>query len=283
MPVAKNIGLFVNPVAGNNKPLKISSIIREKLLEQNISFEVFDHTWPAVITSITEAWIIGGDGTLNYFINNYKDITIPLAIFPAGTGNDFSWKLYGNMEIAKQVVHVLQAPIKKVDAATCNELLYLVGVGIGFEGAVLRSMKRSSFLRGHMGYLWAVIKTIFSFKECSFDVKLETEHIKDDLLLVIINNSTRTGGGFLVAPKARLDDGLLDIVLCKKLGLIKRLRSLPVIEKGKHLHLPFIRYYQEPTVSIVALQELYAHLDGELISAKTFRFNVLPGQFLFRY
>ena len=283
MQPEKIIGLFVNPLPGKSKASKMSAAIQSRLAMQQISFAVYDETWPDVVTGITEGWIIGGDGTLNYFINKYKDISLPLAIFPAGTGNDFSWKLYGNINTEELIDLVLNAPVRKVDAGQCNELLYLVGVGIGFEGAVLKSMKSVRFLGGHAGYLWAVVKVIFGFKELHFDIDTGKEKLSDKFLLVIVNNSSRTGGGFMVAPTAKVDDGLLDIVLCKKLKLFKRLRSLPVIEKGKHLGLPYIIHKQESSAIIICEKEVSAHLDGELICAKEFRFTALPQHFLFRY
>ena len=126
-----------------------------------------------------------------------------------------------------------------------------------------------------MGYLFVVIKKIFSFKEFSFRITTGEKPLNNKFLLVIINNSSRTGGGFMVSPKASLTDSKLDMVLCEQLPVLKRLRYLPIIEKGKHLELPFIHYSHEDSVKIECDKELYAQIDGELISGRSFDIKVI--------
>jgi diacylglycerol kinase (ATP) len=281
-PAQKYIGLFINPLAGKGKAIKIAMAVQQRLQAENIAFAVFEK-WPGVFPAVTEAWVIGGDGTLNYFINLYTEVTVPLVIFKGGTGNDFAWKLYGNGTTEQQINTVLAATEKPVDAGLCNNHFYLNSIGVGFDGEVLQSMRSIRFLGGHLGYLWVVIKKIFSFREYDFTIKLAQETLQDKYLIVAVNNSSRTGGGFLVSPKASVNDGLLDMILCKKLGVLKRLKVLPLIEKGKHLDFPFITYQQLTAVTIICEKEVFAQADGELIRAKEFVLSVLPGKFLFKY
>jgi diacylglycerol kinase (ATP) len=281
-PAKNHIGLFINPLAGKGKAIKIAAAVKQRLQAENMKFTAFEK-WPVDFPLVTEAWIIGGDGTLNYFINFYKEVTVPLVIFKGGTGNDFAWKLYGNSSLEQQLDCVLTADAKTVDAGLCNDKFYLNSVGVGFDGEVLQSMGSIRFLGGHFGYLWVVIKKIFSFREYSFTIKLAQETLQDKYLIVAVNNSSRTGGGFMVSPKASVSDGLLDMILCKKLGILKRLKVLPVIEKGNHLDKPYITYQQHTAVTIICEKEVFAQLDGELISGKAFVLTVLPGKFLFKY
>ena len=87
----------------------------------------------------------------------------------------------------------------------------------------------------------------------------------------------------MVSPKASLTDGKLDMILCKPLSLFKRLKYLPVIEKGKHLDQPFIYFHQEQEVHIECEKELFAQLDGELISGKSFDIKILPGRLMIKH
>lgn len=277
------IAILVNPLPGKAKAKAMGLKLQDKLTVLNIARSLFAEEWPDNLDGFTEIWIIGGDGTINYFINRYKSIQIPLALFKGGTGNDFSWQLYGNISVDEQFELVLKAVPRTVDAASCNDKLFLVGLGIGFEGEVLQSMGAIRWLGGHLGYLWVVFRKIFSFKESLFMIKTGNEIITDKFLLVILNNSARTGGGFLVAPEASVIDGDIDMVLCKPLTIPKRLRYLPVIEKGKHLHRSFINFSQQKEVRIECDKELPAHLDGELIRSKIFVVKVLPGLLMFKY
>lgn len=276
------IGLFINPGAGKGKALKTAAFIKQRLAAKQMAFAYYEE-WPPVFPPVTEAWIVGGDGSLNYFINLYPTVHVPLAIFKGGTGNDFAWKLYGDSSIEQQLDTVLLTTPKPVDVGLCNGKLYFNSTGIGFDGEVLRSMKTVRLLGGHLGYLMVVIKKIFTFREHKFTIEAGGKEFNDRYLIVAINNSSRTGGGFLVSPKASVADGLLDMVLCKKLSIWQRLRVLPIIEKGNHIQLPFIHYEQHRAVTVKCEKEMYAQLDGELISGQTFEMTVQPARFLFRY
>jgi diacylglycerol kinase (ATP) len=278
-----HIAILVNPKAGKGKSLMIMEQLQILLQQRSINHQTFTNEWPAQFEGFTDVWIIGGDGTLNYFINHYPDIQLPLAIFKGGTGNDFAWKLYDDCSLIEQLQIVLSSTPQPVDAAQCNKYLFLNGVGIGFDGAVLKQMKAIRIIGGHLGYYLVVLKTILSFKESRF--KISGENIKYDgkLLLVMVNNSSRTGGGFHVSPQASVNDGLIDLVISTPLSVLKRFVYLPKIEKGNHLKLPFIQHHTGEQFTISCDLELPAQLDGELIVAKEFNFSVLKDHFLFRY
>lgn len=279
----QKIALAVNPKAGNGRSLKLSAQLLLLLKAKQLDHEMFTDQWPASFKGFTDVWIIGGDGTLNYFINHYPSIDLPLAIFKGGTGNDFSWKLYGDCSTEEQFEIVLQSSPQLLDAATCNDALYINGVGIGFDGEVLQSMKAIRLVGGHIGYYLVVLKEILSFRESTFKISGNQFHTEEKFLLVMINNSSRTGGGFHVSPKAKVNDGLLDLVLVKPLTILKRFFYLPKIEKGKYLHLPFVSHIAGTDFIIDCDKELPAQLDGELIKAKRFVISIKKKQFLFRY
>lgn len=277
------LALFTNPMAGKGHALKSAAIVQTLLQAKGIRYQLFESPWPAQLAGISEAWIIGGDGTLNYFINQYRDINIPLAIIPGGTGDDFAWHLYGDRSLESLVEYLCTAaPPTPIDAGACNETFFLNSVGIGFDGEVLKSMSAIRSLGGHLGYLWVVIKQIFRFSEISFAITVADRRSQSRYLLVNIANAPRTGGGFMISPLADGKDGTLHLMTCSALSVWKRLRYLPVIEKGKHLSLPFIEHRQLQAVSIETDRPCFAQLDGELIEAQRYEIRIYPGRFLFR-
>ncbi len=283
MDNSATILLLINPLAKKKKANKIVEEIVAVLSGINISFISYSHEWPEEINFFKEVWLIGGDGTLNYFLNFYNTIEIPIVIFKGGTGNDFATRLYGKLSVAEQINKVIDAAPRYVDAAECNGRKFINGAGIGFDGEVLKSINSIRMLGGHLGYLWIVIRKIFSFKERLFQIQFDAENLSKKFLLVMITNSTTTGGGFIVSPEAKIDDGKLNMVLCKTLPVLKRLKYLPVIEKGKHLDKYFIVHKTISNVIIDCEKETFAQIDGELISGKKFDIKVLPGQYLFKY
>ena len=275
--------LLINPLAKRKIIEEIVKQITTNLSKRNIPFTSFTGSWPSDINIYKEAWIIGGDGTLNYFLNAYHNIEIPIVIFKGGTGNDFATRLYGKMKVAEQIDAVLAAEPKYVDAAECNGKRFINGVGIGFDGEVLKSINAIRLIGGHLGYLWVVLQKIFSYNEQQYQIGYDDVKYSGKLLLVMVTNSTTTGGGFKVSPEAEIDDGKLNMVLCKPLPFLKRLQYLPVIERGKHLYKTFILYKTITSIKIECENETLAQIDGELFSAKTFEIKVLPRYCLFKY
>lgn len=283
MQLKQTILLLINPLGNKKRIGKITNQISKGLSQQKISFTSFKESWPAEINVYKEVWLIGGDGTLNYLLNFYRNIEIPVVIFKGGTGNDFATQLYGRITVDEQITKVLNSEIKSVDAAECNGRKFINGVGIGFDGEVLKSINSIRLLGGHLGYLWVVMRKIFSFNEKSYQIQYNGTKLSEKFLLVMITNSTTTGGGFIVSPEAKINDGKLNMVLCKSLPILERLKYLPVIEKGKHLSKDFILHKEVSDIKIECEEETLAQVDGELISAKIFEIKILPKHYLFKY
>lgn len=280
-PEEKNIALLVNPL--HPKAITVAGEIAVLLKWKGIEHTVFTTHWPQSWTDITEAWIVGGDGTLNFFINQYPQFDLPLAIFKGGTGNDFHWLLYGNLTVARQVELVLEATPQPVDAGLCNKRLFINGVGIGFDGKVVKDLLGKKKKAGKAAYLLTVLKNIFGYREFLCSVNTESFHWGKKCFMVSVANGRRYGGGFQVTPKSLVNDGLLDSNIVGSIPPLSRLKYLPVIEKGKHLNLPFITYVKSAMVIVKGLQELPAHADGEYFSATEFNIECLPARFLFLY
>jgi len=204
-------------------------------------------------------------------------------LFDGGTGNDFAWKLYGDISLEERMNLIISANPKLIDAGKVNDKLYINCLGVGFDGEILESMKAIRFIGGHFGYLLAVIYKIFRFKEKSMTIRLADEEWNEKFLLVLIVNSSRAGGGFNIAPPADVNDGQLNMVLCKKIPIWKRLRYLPIIKKGNHLHYPFIVHKLGKEFTINSNEILPIQIDGELQFTNKLQVSVLPKQFLFRY
>ncbi len=281
MQAIQNIAILVNSKSGGGKSLRVLQHIKSIIEFEEISFCVYIDQWQNNLSNFTAIWIIGGDGTLNYFINKYPTIKTPIALFKGGTGNDFAWKLYGNISLDAQVNMALKNHSITVDAGLCNNKVFINGIGIGFDGEVLKNMKSIRWLGGHLGYLIIVIGKILRFKENNFKITTNGTSIEKKLFLMSVFNSSRTGGGFYIAPNAIIDDGLLNVIQCQPLSVVNRLKNLPKIEKGQHLNLPFINHSLQKKIIIECANELPAQIDGELFFAKDFRIEILPNQFNF--
>ncbi len=282
--IEKNIAVVCNPLAGVGKAIILSEKICSELSNRKIQFSLFKENRPTDFNGFTDVFIVGGDGTLNYFINHYPDIKLPLVIFNGGTGNDVHWLLYGKKSFKEQFELALTNAPKPIDGGRCNERLFINGVGIGFEGAVAQSLSGKKKKTGKTSFLIAVLKKIFFYRSKKYKISSEgMPYPEQRQLMISITNGRRAGGGFHIAPVAAADDGLLDVIMIKAITPFLRLRWLPVIEKGKHLHLSFVKHFQTKKIIVESDQPIQSHLDGEGYTSGKIEIEILPAHFLFRY
>ena len=284
MITTMNVAIVCNSLAGSGRAVILADKIVTELAGKQIRHFVFIENWPADFNEFTDVWVIGGDGTLHYFINHYPEIKLPLVIFDGGTGNDFHWLLYGKMNFEEQLQLALKAEPKPIDIGRCNEKYFINGVGIGFEGEVARSLTGKKKKTGKASFLAMILRKIFSYRSRSYHITADGQTLDSKKYLIIdASNGCRAGGGFHIAPEARADDGLFDLVLINAISSFSRLRWLPVIEKGKHLHLPFIKHLQVRKVVVESNPIIQCHLDGEYYTASKLGIKILPGRLLFSY
>lgn len=279
------IAIVTNSLAGNGRAISLSQQIQNLLTLRKINSQIFrENEWGERVSDFDQVWIVGGDGTLNYFVNKYSDIKKPLSIFNGGTGNDFYSLLYTKMTVENQVQYLLRSTPKAIDVGKCNDRFFLNGVGIGFEGAVVKSLSKTRKFKGKTSFFIHILKHILFYKENEFSITSEGKTIDRKCFMISIANGKRYGGGFYVAPLAQPNDGLLDAIIVKELSILKRLRYLPVIEKGKHLSLSFIEYSRTNKISIANKNDLIqAHVDGEYLESKELVIEILPSHLSFIY
>jgi diacylglycerol kinase (ATP) len=285
MPVTndKNIAIICNSLAGVGKAITLADKIANELSQKQISYILFKENWPQDFNGFTDVWITGGDGTLNYFINHYPDIKLPLVIFNGGTGNDFHFLLYGDKSFDEQLKLALTATPKPIDIGKCNERYFINDVGIGFEAAVAKALTGKKKTLGKTSFLVMILKKIFSYRSKNYTIQSAEQNLAGRKLLVDINNGRRAGGGFHIAPEARADDGLFDVVIADALTPLQRLINLPKIEKGKHLKLPFINHFRTKEIVVLSDSPIQYHLDGEYYDADSLKVEMQAGRMQFRY
>ena len=150
----------------------------------------------------------------------------------------------------------------------------------------IRSRKLTS-IHGFMMYLIATLGTILlNFKP--MDLHIETDHETWDqsTIMLTLGNGPREGGGFMVTPDARLDDGILDFVVVRKIPRLMMLRLVPEFMKGTHTRFKQIRMGTCRRMTVLSQQPLYIHCDGEIYSGfeidiRKLEINILPNAIRF--
>lgn len=278
--------VIVNPIAGHGRAGKLFPSVRDELTRRGIEFDFHYTNEPMEAPDVakmviehgfTRIVVMGGDGTINEVVNGMAEIgsELPLAVIPAGKGNDFARMSGIPLDPIAAIDLLLDGQPRPVDIGCVNDERYFVnGLGIGIDAQVARDVMRSKRSQGARAYLGSAIRQVIRFR--AFPVSLEDRswsHSGSCISLGIANGKY-VGGGFKMAPKARIDDGLLDVCVIEDMSRLKRFAALPQARSGKHLALSQVTYRQTDSVTLASEAKLVAHIDGEPYRLPGSRFSV---------
>ena len=282
---------IINPVAGNGYSETIVPILKQMIEKYKIDAEIILTERPGHAKELSEIYStkgfryiigVGGDGTLNEICTpliNKKEIII--GIVPAGTGNDLIQIMgFPNRFSEKDWETFFKGNIIPMDAGSCNGMIFLNGMGLGFDAQVAAEnyIEPGKVKKGGKNkYIWHIIKTLLFFREKKMTVITGSGKHETDCFINTIANGRRFAGGFLLTPKAIADDGLLDICMIKRLSLLERFKILLMVPEGKHITDKQVSYYQTSGIKIEFPEEVPFHVDGELYFSKNFDVKIIPG------
>jgi len=267
--------VILNPAADRGRAGRKEGRIRRALKHQGIPFEFLRTQGPGHAAELAQKALgekptavvgAGGDGTLNEIAQALVGTEVPLGIIPCGSGNDLIRALGIPRDIGGAVRILSQGRPRAVDVGRAAGRFFLNTLGMGFDGQVASDYRRMRLLKGELGYLWAVLIELFRFRGFGARVVAGERTFEGDLILIPVQNGPYAGGGFLLAPGARIDDGLLDLVLVANRRIPARLQVLVGTRSGRYLSLPRIWRQGVRRIEIETERPLPVHLDGEILS-----------------
>ncbi len=283
--------MLVNPNAGQKKGT--ATAIQAAIIFENsgIKPEIKYSQKPGEMIQLSqnalhESWdgiiAVGGDGTLFEIINGMmqgdESLPIPLGIIPVGTGNSFSRELKLK-SLEDTVQRIISGNTIKVDLGKCEfpgGLFYFINLlGFGFVADVANKANDFKSL-GALSYVIGVLIITAKLSSYHLELEIDGQKYERDNCFVEICNSTKTGGDMLMAPMAKIDDGLLDVIILNKINRRRLLAAFPKIFKGTHLELPEAEALKAK--KIVARPEIPKILtpDGEFKGQTPITVTVLP-------
>lgn len=234
--------------------------------------------------------VVGGDGMVNLGANVVAGTRVPLAIVPAGTGNDMARGLglpIGDTEAAiRRVGEALQGEPRVIDAMRVRwtdadgavfERWAAGSLSAGFDAIVNERANNMRHPKGPSRYILALLAELAGLKPLRYRVTLDGELVELDALLVAVGNNVSLGGGMRITPDALLDDGLLDVMLVKPLGRIAFMRIFPRVFKGTHTTDPRVVLRRARRIRIEVDAPLVAYADGERMGPLPVELEVVPG------
>ena len=231
----------------------------------------------------------GGDGTLNEVINGAAGFPhAAVGCYPSGSGNDFV-KYYGGKRAFLDIPAQLSAPTVPVDLISTNGRFSINIVNIGFEAMCADRMvnfRRFPLFHGPRSYYPAVLATLVDGMKHPFKITADGETLCDGkIMLSTFANAEYVGGSFRCAPRAFVDDGLMDICLVKPISRLKFAKMIGLYQRGEHLDDPMMQEYlvyrRAKQVEIVSPKPSMICLDGEIVKGDHFTVEVVPGALQF--
>ncbi len=218
----------------------------------------------------------GGDGTIHEVINGlvgggYQETM--LGLIPIGSGNDFAYAFGLPLADPQAALRrIFTGTPQPVDLALLTDdrgrrLVVDNAVGIGFDAAVAVEASAITRFYGFVAYLVATLRVLaMHYDRPELTIRYDEQVLQQRAIMMTIGLGPRTGGGFLITPAARHDDGLLDTCLVDPVSRLTILRLLPQVMKGAHVTSPHVKMLRHRQVTVQSDTPLAIHTDGEIFA-----------------
>lgn len=284
---------IINPLSGHGKALVAWNKIEKLLVEQQIpyialsSFSISETTAfiaeQLLLTRINAVAIIGGDGTTSSIIQELAKTNTPIAIYPAGSGNDTARMFRLTDDPDKFVAELLNGRTTSIDLLKLNGHFGITVAGIGIDSIIGNRVNQSFYKPilnklgiGSLAYTIASIISLLSFKPFNGHVTIDGEvYTLNKAWLIACGNTTSYGGGLNICPHALPTDGLLNVTLLHNVGRFKVLfRLFPSLLKGGPVYKNGVTYIEGKVITVESDRPIPAIVDGEIITSTPLQVKV---------
>jgi diacylglycerol kinase (ATP) len=279
--------LVINPVAGqgrgasvgthvagylNSRGIKYEIIIGRNGIDQADSLQRFLDRNP----DCSGVFAVGGDGLLHLVLQKITPAQVPLAMIPAGTGNDFVRTLGWSLEDVDSILEaVLSKKPSSVDLGLVDGEWFAAILSTGFDSIVNEKANAMSWPKGPMKYNAAIAIELPRFKPHHYEIVLDDRTISTQAMLIAVSNGRSYGGGMLVCPQADVSDGYFDVMVLHPVSKLEFIKVFPRVFKGTHITHPAVEIVRSKSVKITA--DAVAYADGERIGQLPVSAQCIPG------
>ncbi len=289
----RNTLLVINPVAGGGQARRFAPRILDLLRKHGVQVHAEESSSKehlqnlaghAAAAGYQVVAVLGGDGAMHHAVNAALHSGVDFAFFPAGNGNDIARGLNlpldpfaAAMQFVRgqpQPVDVLRARFR--DGATHH---YLAVGGLGLDAEAARLVHgRFRRLPGALRYISAALWALREYRPVELRVQADNLPWQGAVLLAAVANGPCYGAGVRIEPAARMDDGMLNIVLVGELPFLRILDAILIVLRTGNLHWPEIRRIAAHRVTLTPVSATaWFHGDGEVLGRAPLEVEVLPG------
>jgi YegS/Rv2252/BmrU family lipid kinase len=221
------IVFIINPIAGGKNKNHFSKVISSHLNASKFEYELiqtesekhaYELTKAAILNGAEIVVAVGGDGTINEIGSALIGNTCTLAIIPYGSGNGLARSLKIPMNTIQAVKLINQFKTAKIDAAKLNEHYFFNMSGMGFDAHISHVFAKDKN-RGLLGYVKATFSELKNYRSKNYKIIIDGKTLEEEAFILSVANSSQYGNEAHIAPRAELQDGLLDLVIVKPFPL----------------------------------------------------------------
>ncbi len=297
--MSRKVKIILNPMADMGNAWKVANDLRP-IINEHGGADWSGTVYPTHATELAKQAgeqgydmliAMGGDGTVHEVINGIMQIPEAnrpiLGVVPVGSGNDFAHAIGIPMQSDQALSRALTAEPARIDLGLMTDEhgrkeYFDNTLGMGFDAVVTIRSHKLPLLRGFIMYLTAVIQTILLNHDPAL-MKIDADGLKWEQtnLLLTMCNGPREGGGFLIAPDAKLDDGILHYTMIKKVSRLMMFRLVPEVMRGTHGRFKQVTIGSCRKMEVSADRPMYIHADGEIYTGfgtnlRKVNFEILP-------
>ena len=292
----KTVGLIINPTAAKGKGRLVGEQVIDELAKRdiaviNLSGSDESHAIAIATRAIKQGdldalLVVGGDGAVHLGVNLCAGTDLPLGIVACGTGNDIASTL--SLPINDAAAAVSQALAKldsprRIDAgkahSSIGQFWFIGTVSAGFDALVNRRANRMSWPKGQRRYELAMLLELASFKPIRYEAVVDGKPRVIEGMLCAVANAPCFGGGMMIAPDAKIDDGYLDLFIVHKISRPELIRIFPKVYTGAHVGHPAVEIIRAKSIKLDS-GLMPAFSDGEPVGHAPISVTVEPGALL---
>ena len=266
--------IIANPRAGHGKGAgnveRLRGVIRRRGLDGHVVVTERPGHATELARQLVEAGetriaAMGGDGTVGEVANALIGTSVELALLSMGTGNDIARSLGLPLnDLPAALIMAFEGEARPVDMGRERDRAFLSVMGLGFPAVVAAEANRFTWLKGPPAFFVAVYKAVNRLRAVPLVIELDDRTLDMECAAVLIQNTPYTGGGLFMAPGARVDDGLLDVVVVDDIGKKALMINFPKVYSGRHFEHPSFSLYRTTRVRIESKEPLPKMFDGDL-------------------
>ena len=269
--------VIVNPAAGRGRGSKQIPRLRKLLKERRIEHELLitrerghatELAKQLVESGVKRVIVAGGDGTISEVVNGLAGTSVEIGIVSFGTGNDIARTL--NLpynDVARALDVAVAGRVRDIDLGMERGRFFVSGAGLGFAADVVEQSRRATWLRGPAAFFYAVHRVLHRLRVIEVLLEINGQAREVECVAVLVQNTAYTGGGLLIAPRAMIDDGLLDVVIIGPIGRLDLVWNFPRLYRGTHTDHPKFALFRASKVRIETAVPLPKMMDGDIWGA----------------